>query len=336
MKNKQVWLGIDVSKETFHAALAGAEDLGRDWTTLPHADFAHSPEGMKLLAQWVKKLGVTIEGVCIEATGRLSQRWMDLADGAFGAVSRINPSLGVNFRKSLGIRGKSDRIDSCVMALYGKQNRPVPVRPVLPERQELRELSRALQDVQAQYQANQQRLADGPPSQSVRAMFKRVQKCLSKEIEWLRKQMAALVGRIPDLARDVRLIDTVKGIGVTTATILVAEFGDLRTYNRDEIVALAGLYPSEYSSGTSVHKKSRLPKTGKTQVRSALYMCAMSAIRSNPHIKRFAERLRKNGKEPMSVLGAVMRKLLLLAHAVVVTETDYDPNYGIVVDSCPA
>jgi transposase len=112
---------------------------------------------------------------------------------------------------------------------------------------------------------------------------------------------------------------------------LVAEFGDLRTYNRDEIVALAGVYGREFNSGKSVHKQTRMVKTNKTQVRSALYMCAMSGIRSNPHLQKFAQRLKKNGKKPMQVLGAVMRKLLLFAHAVVVTEKDYDPNYAMAL-----
>jgi transposase len=326
--NKQVWLGIDVAKETFHAGVAGANALPKEWSKLPHADFPHSPEGMELLEHWLEEQHVYVEGVCIEATGRLSQKWIALAADRFGAVSMINPSFGVAFGKSLGIRSKSDRIDACVLALYGKQNEPAPVRPASPEHQELRELSRALEDVQAQYRANQQRLSDGPASTSVRATFQRVQKCLSGEIKRLHQAMAAVVSQTPTLAQDVRRITTVKGIGVTTATTLVAEFWDLRTYSRNEIVALAGLYGREYDSGKSVHKKTRMVKTNKTQVRCALYMCAMSAVRSNPHLKHFAKRLEQNGKKPMQVLGAVMRKLLLIARAVVVTGKDYDPNYG--------
>lgn len=331
--SKHVWLGIDIAKETFHAALADAETMARNWNKLPHADFPHSAEGLKLLAQWVNKQDGIIDGVCMEATGRLSQQWMELAQDTFGPVSMINPAYGVAFGKSLGIRDKTDRVDACILALYGRQNQPAPVRPLSAEHQQLRELSRALQAVQAQYQANQQRLKDGPPSKTVQAMFTRIQKSLSREITYLRQAMKELISKTSSLNQDVDRITTIKGIGVISATILVAEFGDLRTYNRDEIVALAGLYPREYSSGKSVFKKSRLIKTSKTGVRSTLYMCAMSALRSNPHIKIFAQRLAKNHKKPMQILGAVMRKLLLLAHAVVVSENDYDPHYDNAVQS---
>ena len=63
-------------------------------------------------------------------------------------------------------------------------------------------------------------------------------------------------------------------------------------------------------------------------MRKALYMCAMSARKYNPHMKKFADRLEKNGKEPMQILGAIMRKLLLLVRAVVISGKAYDPEYG--------
>lgn len=331
--NKQGWLGIDVAKETFHAAVAGDDALPKDWNKLPHADFAHSAEGMKDLAQWVKKQQARIVGVCIEATGRLSRRWIELAQNRFGDVSMINPAYGVAYGKSLGIRSKNDRIDACILAMYGKQNQPVPVRPVSAEHRELRELSRALKALQSQYQANRQRLADGPASKAARQSFNRVQKTLGEEMAQLREAMNALVRQNSSLAEDVRRIKTIKGIGMHTAILIVAEFGDLRSYNRDELIALAGLYPREHSSGASVHKKSRLAKNNKTQVRSALYMCAMSAIQSNPHVRVFSRRLTKRHKEPMQVLAAVMRKLLLIAHALIVTGKDYDRDYGLDIQS---
>lgn len=334
--SKQAWLGIDVAKATFHAALAGDDALPRDWNKLPHADFAHSADGMKDLAQWVKKQGIAVDGVCIEATGRLSQRWMELAQNRFGEVSMINPAYGVAYGKSLGIRSKNDRIDACVLATYGRQHNPATVRPVSAEHRELRELSRTLQVLKSQYQANRQRLADGPASQSAQKSLERVLKTLAAEITQLRAEMKVLVGKNDALAEDVRRIKTIKGIGMHTAILLVAEFGDLRAYNRDELVALAGLYPREHSSGASVHKKSRLAKNSKTQVRSVLYMCAMSAIRSNPHLRAFSKRLTKKHKEPMQILAAVMRKLLLIAHALIVTGKDYDPDYGITVQSLTA
>ncbi len=327
---KQVWLGIDVAKETFHAAVAASDDIPREWKKLPHADFVHSPKGINLLKQWLEQLGVEIIGVCLEATGQYSHRWMELAANDFVHASMINPAFGVEYGRSIGIRSKNDRIDACVLALYGQNHKPVPKSQRSPEQQILRELSRGMAALQAQFQANKQRLLE-VPCKKVRAALMRVQKCLQNQINRLRKAMEEQIASMPILTQDVRRITTVKGIGTTTAVLIVAEFGDLRTYNRDEIIALAGLFAREHTSGKSVHKKARLVKTSKKQLRSALYMCAMSASRSNPHIRAFARRLTKNRKAPMQILGAIMRKLLLIAHAVVVTGRDYDPGYGMPI-----
>ena len=91
---------------------------------------------------------------------------------------------------------------------------------------------------------------------------------------------------------------------------------------------MAGLYPREYTSGKSVFKKPRLAKGGKGNVRRRLYMCAMVALKHNPVLKRFAKHLMAQGKTPMSALGALMRKLLLIARALVVSGKDFDPDFA--------
>ena len=103
--------------------------------------------------------------------------------------------------------------------------------------------------------------------------------------------------------------------------------GDLAEYTRSEIVGYAGLYPVDFESGSSVHKLPHLAKGGGGRVRRVLYMAAMSARRYCPQLKAFADRLESQGKKKLVVLAAVMRKLLLLIRALVVTGHDYDPNY---------
>ena len=338
-KNKtmgMVWVGIDVSKESFHASVADEASTPREWAALPVAPFEMSVAGIKAFLSWLRGLGVAkaqVAGICIEATGRYSYRWMELLHDRLGAVSQVNPARPKAFAYSLGIRDKSDPVDARVLAVYGNVNKPEPMRPLSPVQQELRELSRLRHSIESQCRADEQRLLAGPSSLTVRHSLKRSVKALAREVERIGKAMDELIRKEDTLKKDFKRAKTVKGIGAKTAMTILAEFGDLRQYNRDELVALCGLYPREYTSGKSVHKKPRLVKGGKANVRAALYMCAMSAIQADAHIRAFAQRLEANGKAPMQVLCAVMRKLLMLVRAVVVSETDYDPNYQQRVQS---
>jgi len=88
-----------------------------------------------------------------------------------------------------------------------------------------------------------------------------------------------------------------------------------------------GLAPTEHSSGTSIHGKGRIYKKGGKNLRDVLYMCSMSAIKTNPACKALYERLRANGKTGKQALIAVCNKLLKQVFAVVKNNTLYQPNY---------
>jgi transposase len=334
--SKGVWIGVDVGKESFHAAIAGEDVEPNEWARLPQARFDHSWEGMKGFVDWMKEHGLEQEtgaGVCLESTGRFSERWVELAGEGLGRICVVNPARPVAYARSLGIRSKSDRLDACVLALYGKATRPKPSMRLTRSQKALRELSRLHAALSSDCQAYKQRLEDGPSSAQARASLKKIVAGMSRQLKQLEAEMEAVIAKDERLSKDFRRAKTVTGIGPKTATLILAEFGDLRSYNRDEFVALAGLYPREYYSGTSVRKRPRLAKGGKAVVRARLYMCAMVAAKFNPALGAFAKRLEGCGKRPMQILGALMRKLLMLVHAVVVSETDYDPNYAARIKS---
>lgn len=337
--NKTGWIGIDVAKHTFQAAVADQTAIPRQWASLPTAQFEHSAKGVGQFVRWLRDMGWTkrnVAGICIEATGRYTQQWVELLRRPLAPVCVVNPARPKAYGQSLGIRDKSDRVDACVIALYAKATQPDPTPADSCVQRELRELSRLHRALEKQCQANQRRLDDGPSSAFTRATLKKTIVALLRQIRRVEQAMERVIRNDENLSKDFKRAKTVKGIGAKTATLILAEFGDLRQYNRDEVVALAGLFPREYTSGTSVHKKSRLAKAGKASVRAALYMCAMSAIQANANLRQFAKRLEENRKEPMQVIAAVMRKLLLLVRAVVVSETDYDPNYANKLQSQPA
>ena len=328
--SKKFWIGCDISKKTFWIAVAEVDDLGMDWMKLSHQEFDHNEKGVAAFLKWLKGLGIAkqeVAGICLEATGRYSMQWAMLLNERLGPVSIVNPAAPKAFGTSLGIRDKSDRVDACVCAMFGRMKRPQPTTFRSPKRQELCEQFRCYQALDSQRIANEQRLNDGPSSKPVRAALRKTIKALEREIAQLKNEMDKTIKGDPELHDDAKQARTIQGIGDKAVWVIFGEFGDLRQYKRNELVALAGLFPKEFSSGTSVHKKPRLAKGGGGRVRKILYMCAMSAQRYNTKIRAYSERLAENGKTPMQILGAIMRKLLLLVRAVVVSGEAYDPEY---------
>ncbi len=121
---------------------------------------------------------------------------------------------------------------------------------------------------------------------------------------------------------------SIPGVGELTAARMLAEIGDFRAFETSrQLTAYAGLNPRQYQSGSTIHRKSRISKTGNTNLRYALYMPALVAYRYNPLIKSFCKRLLENDKSKMVVICAAMRKLLVLAYGVIKSNKPFDPNY---------
>jgi transposase len=117
---------------------------------------------------------------------------------------------------------------------------------------------------------------------------------------------------------------SIKGIGETTATHILAEIYDLEQYeNAKAVAADAGITTSHYRSGTSVRRRPRMSYMGKAAIRGALYFPALTAIRHNPVVKALAVRLERKGKHKAVILVAAMRKLLHLAYGVVKNKQPY-------------
>jgi len=327
--SKRWWIGVDVSKRSFSAALASDEDKPSDWARVPYRTFQHTDTGLKAFVQWAGQRlgGCELEGICLESTGRLGWIWMEALGQRLGRVSMVNPARPKRFAESLGLRDKTDRVDACVLALFGAIVRPMPTQLPAPVLRELRECNRMFTAMSTDRQAYEKRLRDGFSSAVVRRELRRTVAALERRMQALQKRMDELVASDPALAEDVERITTIKGVGRRTAYVLIAELGDMRAYSRSELVSFAGLYPRSVQSGSSVHKPSRLAKHGGGPIRRALYLCAMAARVHNPQMRRFYLRLRANGKAPMAALGAVMRKLLLLARSLLINQTVYDPNY---------
>lgn len=333
--SKQFWVGVDIGKSTVVAALADLPGA-QPWSRLPWKEFAHTSQGVTLLVAWVQENcdGLdNVAGVCVESTGQYSSRLSTLLNHRLGEVATVNPARPKAFGKSLGIQSKTDRCDACILALFGVHHRPVARALPSGLHKELRELSNLLDALEKERRAHENRLAEPICSAYVRKHYRQLIAALARRIKKVTAQIDAVIDQDETYRSDAKRMMTIPGVGPKTVRVVLAYFGDLRTYARDELVALAGLYPRQYESGTSVYKKPKLVRAGRGRPRTALYMAALSARKHNPQMKAFAQRLKNNTKANKAILGAVARKLLLLMRSLLINEQDYSPDYQHQVQS---
>jgi transposase len=335
------WSGCDVAKATFDAGLwlPLPEGQSRPLRDIPVRTFPRTREGVREFLAWADGLiapADLLDGstwtfhAILEHTGRYSEElvvWL-LAERPATRWTLLNPQQAAHFARSLAPRAKTDKTDARALTLYGLERRPVCDERISPERAELRDLSRYRTALVEMRTAEKNRAGESNASPLVRQLQQKHIAQLDREIERIEAKMHQLIRKLPDLHPDAELIDSIYGVGFVTAIAVVAELGDLRRFRRArQISAFVGLCPRTVRSGSSVHPKTRMSKAGEPRLRALLYMCATSAIVHNPHMKQVHDRLTAAGKTHMSALGAVMRKLLVLMRALVISGQRYQPDY---------
>jgi transposase len=328
--NTDFWVGVDLAQATFQAACAPLGLSTASWQRLPQASFANTAEGWRGLAQWIaqqhQRLGGTCRGIAVEATGGLSRRFVQsLAGLELPVPSILNPAFVKAFGQSLGQRSKNDKLDAAVLAVFGAVHQPAPAAELTPAQARIRELDRLRQSLVQQQTAWQNSRREAREALALELIEQQLQ-LLADQIKRLDQQIDQTIEQDPDLRRQRELLKSVPGIGDRVAATLLAELGDLAQYGRDELVSYVGLFPREFTSGASVRRRAHLVKGGGSRVRRMLAMAAMAIVRNrNAALVGFHQHLLEAGKSKMSALVALMRKLLLVARAVVKSAKRFDP-----------
>jgi transposase len=187
---------------------------------------------------------------------------------------------------------------------------------------------RHLDDLKALRQAEKNRLEARPSSKVVVRDLQDHIRFLDKQIQRLERDIHDHINQYPHLKQQQDLLNSIPGISDTTSSHILAELGDLtRFQDVRQVVALAGLNPQLRQSGTSINYTVGISRMGRYSLRAALYMPAMVAMRHNPILKAFAERMKSNGLKPKQIIAAVMRKLLHLAYGILKNKEPFNPNY---------
>lgn len=314
------YLGIDVAKQKFDVALRGGPSIQRH-------SFGNNRDGFKQLSQWLQQQGVTELHACLEATGVYYEALAEYLYQQGYIVSVVNPWQIKAFADSKLRRHKTDRLDGDLIAEFCQKEQPRAWQPLAPAERTLQALVRHRDSLVETRQQQFHRL-ESSRDDLVTASLHRVIDQLTAEIEQVEQQIQDHIDQHPNLKHQQELLTSIPGIGLQTATHLLAEMPDLTDYpSAKQAAADAGLTPSERSSGSSVREKPRLSKIGNPRVRKILYFPALAAMRYNPLIQALRQRLLAQGKAKMVVVGAAMRKLLHLAYGVLKNNKPFDPAY---------
>jgi transposase len=316
-------LGIDISKLKFNACLIQPSGKRK------HKVFPNTAAGFGQLAEWLSKQGVEQVGACLEATGTYSEPLALYLIEAGHRVSLVNPAAVKAFAQSRLSRTKNDRVDAELIARFTQAQQPPAWVPPAPEVRELQALVRRLESLIEMRVMEENRLSSGVTVDSVRESLEEHLSYLNEQIKRTEELIRDHINNHPRLKQQSELLDSIPGIGESTAALLLAEITDIKHYrSARQVAAYAGLVPRERQSGTSLRGRARLSKIGNARLRKALYFPAITALRCSPFFKAWGEGLQERGKCKMTIICAVMRKLVHIAYGVLKTGKPFNPEWA--------
>lgn len=304
-------IGIDVSKDRL------------DVRRLPdgvEAAFGNDRAGLKALVRW---LGTGVQRVVFEPTGRyhlaLERR---LAEAGYPLV-KVNPRQARRFGEALGNRAKTDRTDAAMLARMGAalELEPQPVRPeILRDLSDLVSARRALVKDRTAAKNRAKGLELAILRRQNAARLRRIE----ADLKAIDAAITELISTDEALASRYCLLLSIPGISTITAAALLAQMPELGAMDQRAAASLAGLAPITRQSGQWRGKS--FIQGGRALVREALYMPALVAARFNPDLKTVYARLTAAGKPAKVAITAVMRKLVILANAILRDGREWTPK----------
>jgi transposase len=295
------YVGIDVSKDRLdvHVRPSGATFV-----------VARDDEGV---AELLRRLSVLAPAlIAVEATGGYETLVAAAVGGAGLPLAVVNPAQVRHYAQALGKRAKTDPVDAEVIARFAEATRPEP-RPLPDEAtQALADLVTRRRQIIAMMVAERQRAGRLP--RRLRKSCERVVRMLERELAALDIDIDTTVRGSPVWCAREDLLASVPGIGSVTARSLIAELPELGRLDRRRIAGLVGVAPYTRQSG-KWHGKAFIGG-GRRTVRAALFVATMAAVRHNPAIRDFRQRLLNTGKPKMVAMIACSRKLLIILNAI--------------------
>lgn len=317
----ELFVGIDVSKDRLDVALRPSGE---------RSSFDNTDPGVERLIHQLK--GTPPALIVLEATGRYHRLALGQLLAAGLPAIAINPKQAREFARALGVLAKTDRIDAAVLAEFADKIRP-EVRTIADEdTQQLEALCTRRRQLITMLTAEKNRYPLA--SKAVRPKIKKHIHWLEAEIEDLDEELKDRVHSSPAWREKENLLASFKGVGSVTSFSLLAYLPELGRLDRRQIAAIVGVAPFNHDSGK--RRGQRHIHGGRRRLRTVLYMATLAAIRHNPTIREFYQRLIKAGKLPKVAIVACMRKLLTILNAMLRSNSRWQPDFHLASQDSPS
>ena len=325
------WVGVDVAKDVMDACV-GIDDV----LHAPQRRFERTRVGAKQLAQWCRKLhcadaaDATTAAPCVamESTGIYSRQlaqWLT-AEGISCAI--INPSFIKSYGQAIGSRNKTDSGDARIIAQFAAHRNPAVFQLPDPRLENIRELVAERGALVRTLTSMSNRNEDGSTNAVIIKLRRENEKHLKLAINKIEIALRKIINSDDQLRHDFKLLESIPGIGFVTIVTTFAQMGDLRRFaNARKLSSFAGTSPRKAESGDKTVKRTRMSKMGNPALRCTLYMAAVSCTKTDSTLAHLYRKLVDKGRPKKLVLGILMRKLLVLMRAVLVSNTPYSNTY---------
>jgi len=334
MKQVKQVVGIDVSMDEFEVQF-GITDQELHHEYPAGAQFANKVTGFRRLERWAQKLSRGSKApvwFVMEATGTYHEQLAYYLHERGHRVVVVLPTKLKYFMKSLDNKSKTDRLDARAIAQFGLERTLEPWTPPSAQLRTLKILAREYdalvqQAVKVRNQMHAKDHAYTPPPETI-ARLREQHRLLVRQMKAVQAQIRAIVTQDQELSGRIANITSAQGVGFMTAVRVIAETGGFHLiHNAKQLTSYAGYDVVIRQSGKRVGKPA-ISHKGNAHLRRAVYMPALAAIRCNPALRRFYQRLTRTKANKKIALVAVARKLLCLIYALWRTNAPYDPHYA--------
>ena len=325
--------GIDISMDSF-VCRVGIITTDQHTEISNHKVFTNNLTGFRQFYKFAQSQ--QIDGVTqyflMEATGVYYEALAYFLKSQGAHVIVVLPNKAKHFAKTLTIKSKTDPIDAHMLTQMGLEKRLSAWEPPSELMKELKLLTRehlSLKELKtdAKNRVHAKTHSFKPGKDTVRRLRREIKlyETLIKEVEL---SIRSLLQSDPQMWVKIQNILTVNGVGLMTVAKILAEtnaFALIR--NGKQLTSYAGLDVVFNESGKH-QGQTRISRKGNSHLRQSVYMPAISAIKSNPNLKSYYDRIIEKGKPKKVGVIAVARKLLLLIYFLWTNETEYDPAYA--------
>ncbi|MBB5045271.1 IS110 family transposase [Shinella fusca] len=298
-------IGVDISKDHLDAHRMSDGAARR---------FANDTAGHSAFIDWLGQAGPAHDiRVVYEPTGPYHRAFERQVDRAGAALVKVNPRQARRFAEATGKLAKTDRADAAMLARMGAILE-LEVRSVRgPLLNDLKDLHMAREALIKNRTAARNRAKNLTLAILKRHNAEQLRQ-IERQIIAIEREIMLIIKHDPDLAGRFDILVSIPGVSTVTAFALLIDMPELGTLEQGQAASLAGLAPVARQSGTWSGRA--FIRGGRANVRHALYMPALVAMRFNPDLKAKYDQLKAAGKAPKVAITAIMRKLIVLANAL--------------------